>query len=64
MVKESSSKIRVTLVKSGCGHTDRQTSTLLGLGLKKTGSTSVLADTASTRGMIRKVSHLVSVEKV
>ncbi len=63
MVKEAS-KIRVTLVKSGCGHTERQTSTLRGLGLGKTGSASVLADTASTRGMIRKVIHLVSVEKV
>ncbi|MBI5237071.1 MAG: 50S ribosomal protein L30 [Deltaproteobacteria bacterium] len=63
MVKEAS-KIRVRLVKSGCGHTERQMSTLKGLGLKKTGSVNVLIDTASTRGMIRKVSHLVSVEKV
>ena len=38
-----------------------QRETLIGLGLNKIGRTRDLADTPSTRGMIRKVQHLVRV---
>jgi len=38
-----------------------QRATLIGLGLNKIGRTSELPDTAATRGMIRKVQHLVRV---
>jgi large subunit ribosomal protein L30 len=38
-----------------------QRETLVGLGLNKTGRTRELPDTPSTRGMIRKVQHLVRV---
>jgi large subunit ribosomal protein L30 len=38
-----------------------QRETLVGLGLNKIGRTRELPDTTSTRGMIRKVKHLVRV---
>jgi large subunit ribosomal protein L30 len=38
-----------------------QLATLIGLGLNKIGRTSDLPDTPMTRGMIRKVRHLVRV---
>ena len=38
-----------------------QRETLVGLGLNKIGRTRDLPDTPSTRGMIRKVRHLVRV---
>jgi large subunit ribosomal protein L30 len=38
-----------------------QRETLVGLGLNKIGRVSELPDTSATRGMIRKVQHLVQV---
>ena len=38
-----------------------QRATLVGLGLNRIGRTSVLPDNGSTRGMIAKVAHLVTV---
>ena len=38
-----------------------QRETLIGLGLNKLGRVSELPDTASSRGMIAKVAHLVEV---
>jgi large subunit ribosomal protein L30 len=54
--------LKVTLVRSpiGCKADHRQT--VVGLGLKKIRSTRVLEDTPAVRGMINKVSYLVSVE--
>jgi large subunit ribosomal protein L30 len=54
-------KIKVTL--NGRPATERLRIILLGLGLKKINSTKVLSDTASIRGMVGKVSHLVTVEE-
>ncbi len=55
-------KLKVTQVKSGVGKSDTQNKTLQGLGLRGPRSTKVLLDTPSIRGMIRKVSHLITVE--
>ncbi|MBI5234668.1 MAG: 50S ribosomal protein L30 [Deltaproteobacteria bacterium] len=55
-------QIRVILKKSKIESTERQKQTLIGLGLKKISSAKLLNDTPQVRGMIRKVSHLVSVE--
>lgn len=55
--------IKVTQIKSSIGHTEAQKATLIGLGLNKMNRTSELEDTASVRGMIRKVAHLVKVEE-
>lgn len=54
-------KIKVTLKRRPA--TERLRIILLGMGLKKTNSTRVLSDTASIRGMVGKVSHLVTVEE-
>jgi large subunit ribosomal protein L30 len=56
-------QLRVTLVRSGINRPERHKKTIQGLGLMKTGSSIVLPDNVSVRGMIRAVSHLVTVEK-
>lgn len=53
-------QIKITLRKR-CS-TERQRITLEGLGLRKISRSKVLNDTPAIRGMISKVSHLVSVE--
>ncbi|GAN70287.1 MULTISPECIES: 50S ribosomal protein L30 [Acetobacter] len=53
---------KVIQVASGNGRKPGQQETLIGLGLNKIGREKVLEDTPSTRGMVRKVAHLVKVE--
>ncbi|MDR1398223.1 MAG: 50S ribosomal protein L30 [Desulfarculales bacterium] len=53
--------MRVKLVKSGIGYTQRQKDTLRGLGLTRMQKTMILEDTPAIRGMVKKVSHLVEV---
>ena len=55
-------KLKVTQVKSGIGRPDTQRKTLEGLGLRGPHRSVVLQDSVAVRGMIRKVSHLVTVE--
>jgi len=55
-------KLKVTQVKSGVGCSETQNRTLAGLGLRGPHHSVVLQDTLSIRGMIRKVSHLVTIE--
>ena len=55
-------KLKVTQVKSGIGRPETQRKTLEGLGLRGPHKSVVLQDTEAVRGMIRKVSHLVTVE--
>ena len=57
-------KLKVTQVKSGIGRPKRQRETLRGLGLTKMHQERLLDDTPAIRGMINKVSHLVSLEEV
>ncbi len=57
-------QIKVTLKKSGIGYNEWQKKTLLGLGLRKVNRPTILVDTPAIRGMITKVSHLVTVENV
>ena len=56
--------IKVKLVKSHSGASERQVGTIVGLGLKKFGSEKLLKDTPAIRGMIDKVRHLVEHEIV
>lgn len=53
--------IQVKRVKSPRRRESSQEATLLGLGLSRAEQVVELEDTPSIRGMIRKVSHLVSV---
>ena len=56
-----SKELRVTLIKSGIGRPKKHRLTLNALGLNRLHKTVVLKDTPQVRGMINKVSHLVSV---
>ncbi len=56
-----SAELKITLVKSHIGTPANQRAVLNGLGLTKRNKTVILKDTPETRGMIRKVSHLVTV---
>jgi len=56
-------KLRVTLIRSGINRPETHKRTIRALGLHKTGSSTVVPDNVSVRGMIRAVSHLVTVEK-
>ena len=55
--------VTVTQVASVLGRKPGQKETLVGLGLNKIRRTRTLEDTPSVRGMIRKVAHLVRIEK-
>ena len=57
-------KIKVTQIRSIIGAQKNQIDSLRGLGLRKINSNSVLKNTPETRGMIRKVNHLVRIESV
>lgn len=57
-------KIRITQVKSRIGQTVRQKRTLDALGLRKMHKTVEMEDSPQVLGMVDKVLHLVSVEKV
>lgn len=54
-------KIKVKQVKSEIGYNQRQRATLRGLGLRRMHHVVEVEDTPSVRGMIDKVSHLISV---
>ena len=55
-------KIRIKLVRSTIGALPKQRATVRALGLRKIGSCTEKEDTPAVLGMIRVVSHLVSVE--
>jgi large subunit ribosomal protein L30 len=55
--------VTVKQIASGNGQKPGQQATLIGLGLNKIGRTREVEDTPSTRGMIRKVAHLIRVEE-
>ena len=55
--------IRITQIKSGIGYRKKAKNTLKALGLRKLNQTIEKKDTASIRGMINKISHLLKVEE-
>lgn len=57
-------KLKITLVRSTNKAKENQVATIKALGLKKIRSTVEQNDTPQIRGMINKVSHLVSVEEI
>lgn len=56
-------KLKITLVKSINKAKDNQVATIKALGLKKIRSSVEQNDNPQIRGMINKVSHLVTVEE-
>ena len=57
-------KLRITYTKSSIGYQKDQKGTIRALGLNKLNQTVEHDDTAVIRGMVNKVSHLVTVEEV
>lgn len=57
-------QLKITLDKGYSGRTQRQRQTLRGLGLTKRHMTVVRDDSPAIRGMVEKVSHLITVEEV
>ena len=58
-----SGTLKVTLVKSMIGRPEKHRRVLRGMGLTKINRTVELENTASIRGMVNAVSHLVNVEE-
>lgn len=56
--------LKITLKKSTIKAKQDQKATVAALGLRKVGQTVEQKDNPQIRGMIQKVSHLVSVEEV
>jgi len=57
-------KVKITLVRSPIGAPQRQKDTVQGLGLRKLNHSVIQPANLQILGMVRKVSHLVSIEEV
>ena len=55
--------LRITLIKSSIGYSERHKRTVKALGLHRIRQMVEQPDTAAVRGMIAKVAHLVKVEE-
>lgn len=55
--------VRVTLVRSPIGYSWRQKATVRALGLRRLNQTVTHVDSATLRGMLAKVRHLVHVQE-
>lgn len=65
MIEEKSvtyTKVKITLVKSVIGTKGSHRATVRGLGLKRINHSVELIDTPAVRGMINKVSYLISAD--
>ena len=57
-------KLKITQTKSTISHIARNRATIKALGLHGIGTTSEVADNPATRGMVRQVRFLVTVEEI
>ena len=57
-------KLKITKVKSVIDRPERQKRTMEALGLRKVNASVELEATPQILGMVRKVTHLVKVEKI
>ena len=57
-------RLRITLVKSTISHIARNRATARALGLRRIGDTADVPDNDATRGMVRQIRFLVSVEEI
>lgn len=57
-------KLAITLTRSIIGRPEDQRVTVRTLGLRKMHQTVVVPDNVAMRGMINKVSHLVTVQEI
>lgn len=61
--KEVVKMVRITLVKSTIGYSEKHKGTIRALGLRRMNMTVEQVDTPTLRGMLLKVNHLVKVEE-
>jgi large subunit ribosomal protein L30 len=61
MADEAAKTLKLQLVRSMIGGTERQRATVRALGLRKLRQVVEQSDSAVTRGMVKKVAHLVRV---
>jgi large subunit ribosomal protein L30 len=54
--------LKITLIKSPIGNSERHKATIRALGLRKIGSSVEQKDSLAVRGMLSKVNHLVEIE--
>lgn len=59
-----SKQLKITQVRSYISRPEKQRKILKGLGLGKMNKTVILQDTPEIRGMVNKLSHLVTMEEV
>lgn len=64
MPKKKINQLSITLKRSTIKRLAKQKATIKALGLKRLNQTVVQPDTPIIRGMINKVSHLVTVEEL
>lgn len=62
--KAAEKKLRITLVKSAIGYSEKQKATVRALGLHRINQTVEQADNPVIRGMVMKVNHLVKIEEL
>ena len=62
-VEEKKKMLRITLVKSAIGYSERHKATVRALGLRKMHQSVVQEDNPTIRGMLSKVNHLVNIEE-
>jgi len=56
-------ELKVTLIKSAAGRLKKHKACVRGLGLRRTNHSVLVKDTPENRGMINKVSYMLSVEE-
>jgi len=57
-------KLEITQVRSGIGRLTKHRATLRALGIKRHQQSVVQDDSPAIRGMLRQVSHMVSVKEI
>jgi large subunit ribosomal protein L30 len=62
--KKKQRLLKITQIRSQIGNQERQKRVLTGLGLGRIGRSVTRPDDPCIRGMVAKVTHLVSVEEV
>ena len=57
-------QLKIKLVKSAIGYSQKQKDTLIALGLRKMGREVIKDNSPEIQGMVNSVSHLVQAEEV
>jgi large subunit ribosomal protein L30 len=63
MAKQKGKVLKITLVRSPIGYSERQKRTVRALGLKRVRQTVEHSDGPEIRGMLSKIGHLIEIEE-